>query len=112
MLSYEHRYLTITGQYVTGYGKNSGSWLDNTDYDGYSLFGEGKLNGNWRVIGRYDYFDPNVDLNNDGHNRMIAGIGYDFGDRSTFLVDYDRVSYEAKGAKDDSRFQATMQINF
>lgn len=112
MISYEHRYLTVTGQWLTGYGNKSGSWADSIDYRGYSVFAEGKLNRNWRLIGRYDHFDPNVDLDNDAYNRLIAGIGYDFGHHNVLLLDYDVVTYEAADHNEDSRFQATLQIHF
>jgi hypothetical protein len=112
MISYEHRYLTITGQLISGYGNKSGSWSDNADYRGYSAFAEGKLTRNWQVIGRYDHFDPNVDLNDDAYNRLIAGIGYDFGHHNVLLLDYDVVTYENADRDSDSRWQTTLQIHF
>jgi len=112
MVSYEHRYIVLTGQYVMGYGNKSGSWSDDADYSGYSAFAEGKLDQHWRVIGRYDHFDPDTELDNDGYNRFIGGIGYDFGHRNILIVDYDVVTYEADGANADPRLQVTFQIHF
>lgn len=112
MLSYEHRYVTVTGQFLTGKGRNKGDWSDETDYQGYSGFAEGKLGDHWRIIGRYDFFDPDTDGDDDGKSRIIAGIGYDFGKHNVLLLDYDFVDYEASGKENDSQFQATLQIHF
>ncbi len=112
MLSYEHRYLTFTGQYVAGHGNKSGGWSEDADYRGYSLFAEGKLGPNWRIIGRLDYFDPNTDASDNEYNRVIGGVGYDFGHHNILLLDYDHVTYQAPGASDDDRIQLTFQIHY
>ena len=112
MLSYEHRYAVLTGTFVSGYGNKSGGWLDDADYIGYSLFAEGKLGKNWRIIGRYDIFDPNDDVDDDDYTRIIAGAGYDFGHHNILIADYEIQSYAASGIDDDSRFQLTMQIHY
>lgn len=112
MVSYEHQYVVVTGQYITGSGNKSGNWPDEADYSGFSAFAEGKLNKNWRLIGRYDYFDPDIDIDNDGHSRIITGVGYDFGNHNILLLDYDVVSYENEDRDADSRIQLTLQVHF
>jgi hypothetical protein len=111
MLSYEQQYVTLTGQYVTGKGNYRGTWADSVTYSGYSVFAEGKLGAHWRVIGRYDHFDPNTDVDDNGYNIVIAGAGYDFGGGNMVLFDYDVKSYEAAGVDNDTRFQATLQLS-
>lgn len=112
MLSYERQYVTMTAQYLGGKGRNKGDWSDQVDYNGYSVFAEGKLGRNWRIIGRYDFFDPNVDEDNDGSSRIIAGCGYDFGHHNVLLLDYDVVTYENSDIENDTRVQLTMQVDF
>ncbi len=112
MISYEHRYVVVTAQGVSGYGNKSGSWSDQADYQGFSAFAEFKLNRNWRLIGRYDDFDPDVDAENDAYTRIIAGIGYDFGHHNILLLDYDLVTYEDTDRDADGQVQLTLQIHF
>lgn len=112
MLSYERRFFTLTGTYVTGYGNKSGSWPEEADYCGHSLFAEGKLDENWRIIGRYDHFDPDTGIDNDGYDRFIGGVGYDFGHQNILIADYEVRDWEAGGQDSDSRFQLTLQIHY
>lgn len=112
MLSYQAPSYTLIGQTVMGSGSQNGSLADNVDYSGYSVFGEYKFMKSWRVIGRYDIFDPNTDTDDDGYNRMIIGAGYDFGGQNILLVDYDVKSYQASGVDSDPKFSVTMQINY
>lgn len=125
MLSYEHQYFVFTGQFLTGKGNQNGSYatLDTvttpgvTSYDahslqGFSLFSEGKLGSNWRIIGAFDSFDPDTDVDDNGLTRMIIGGGYDFGHHNVLLVDYESVDFAASGVDTDSRVQVTMQIKY
>lgn len=112
MLSYENKMMTLTGTYVMGYGNKSGSVSDQNDYSGISLFGAGKLTDNWRVIGRFDSFDPNIDVSTDSYTRIIAGAGYDFGHENILILDYEIKSYEASEIENDNRVQLTMQIHY
>ena len=113
MLSYEHRLGTLTGTVVSGFGNKKGDWSEDDDYTGFSLFAEAKPTQNWRVIGRYDYFDkedPNADKT--AETRIIGGIGYDFGHKNILIFDYEVLNYEADLPKNDNRFQMTMQIHY
>ena len=112
MISFEHQYFTLTGTYVIGYGNKSGSISDQADYSGISLFCAGKLTEEWRVIGRFDSFDPDVDVSNDAYTRIVAGAGYDFGHENILILDYEIKSYEATGIDNDNRLQLTMQIHY
>jgi len=97
---------------VTGYWNKNGSWADSSDYRGYSVFAEGKIDAHWRIIGRYEIFDLEVDVDKNGYSRMIAGAGYDFGGHNLILLDYDLVNYQESGQKDDRRLQLTWQVDF
>ena len=112
MLSFEQQMFILTGTVVTGYGNKSASMSDQDDYMGFSFFGEGKLTENWRVIGRFDSFDPDTDADNDAYTRTIVGAGYDFGHHNILILDYEIKSFEASGIDPDTRMQLTMQIHF
>jgi hypothetical protein len=112
MVSYEHRYLTMTAQYVTGKGNYTGAWSDDSTYGGYSVFGEGKLGQHWRIIGQYDYFDYDIDVEDDAVQRAMGGVAFDFGGGDVLLVDYEVKTHEQEGLDDETRFQVTLQIEY
>jgi hypothetical protein len=112
MLTYEHKYCTLYGQFVSGKGNKSGSWSDESTYSGYSFQGEGKLGANWRAMVRYDYFDPDTDIDDDGSNVVIAGIGYDFGKGTIVVLDYKVESWEEEDVDDTTQIQASLQVSF
>jgi len=125
MFSYEHRYLTLTGQFIAGDGNQKGTFAETTSnangdiltrtsnsIQGMSLFGEGKLGSNWRVIGRFDSFDENTDVDDDEHTRIIVGAGYDFGHHNILIADYQIIDYAASDIDNDTRLQVTMQIHY
>jgi hypothetical protein len=62
-------------------------------------------------LARYDYFDPDTDVGENENQRTIVGVAWDMGHHNTFLLDYDRVTYEG-GGPDDDRLQLTLQISF
>lgn len=129
MISYEHKYFTVAGQFVAGSGNKKGNMIDifyttngeeevidsvrNKDYRGFSLFTEIKVYGPWRLIGRYDNFTPDTELHDDMVNtRLICGIGYDFGHHNIFIIDFDKYKSELKPEKNATALKATMQISF
>ncbi|MBI5324725.1 MAG: hypothetical protein HZB41_05550 [Ignavibacteriae bacterium] len=115
MLSFEHEYFTFTGQFETGKGNLKGTFINSQNEainnQGYSVFAEGKLGENFRVIGRYDHFDPNTDKDNDSDDRIILGFGYNFGNQNILLLDFDKRFYEDKSKSDMNLLKLTMQVN-
>jgi len=111
-ISYEHEYVTVTGTYYTGTGKQSGS--DENDREGYSVFAEIKPIKKISIIGRYDNFDPNTDMSNDEADRYIGGVAYmlDKPHKNMVLLDYETVNYQQDGTPDDNRIQLTLQATF
>ena len=108
--SFEHEYVVLTGQYYWGKGNQGGS--DENDKDGYSIFTEIKPMNKFSIIGRYDKFDPNTDVDDDDNTRYIIGAAYhlDKLHKNMILLDYDSVNYEDSSKKDDKRIQLTLQV--
>ncbi|TAL70869.1 MAG: hypothetical protein EPN82_00775 [Bacteroidetes bacterium] len=115
MLSFENQYFTFTGQFESGKGNFKGNFIDSKNEaiknQGYSVFAEGKLSENFRVIGRYDHFDPNTDKDKDADNRVIIGLGYNFGNDNILLLDFDKRFFEDKSKADVNIAKLTMQVN-
>ncbi|MBT8398331.1 MAG: hypothetical protein HKO65_20005 [Gemmatimonadetes bacterium] len=116
--SYQFPQGTFTAQYVTGEGNQEGSWFEETDpsmateYDGFSLFGEIKLNANWRLVGGFDDFTRTPEDGDRSFTRFHGGVGYDFGGRNLLLFDLDRRSWDDDVLETDTRFQTVMQVRF
>jgi hypothetical protein len=110
MVSFEHEYVALTGQYYTGTGNQKGD--DEFDKDGYSIFAEVKPLDKFSIIGRYDQFDPNDDADDDENTRYIIGAAYHIDKRhkNMVILDYDTVDYEQKDKTDDKRIQLTLQV--
>ena len=108
--SFEHEYVVLTGQYYWGKGNQGGS--DENDKDGYSIFTEIKPMNKFSIIGRYDKFDPNTDVDDDDNTRYIIGAAYhlDKLHKNMIVLDYDSVSYEDSSKEDDKRIQLTLQV--
>jgi len=141
MVSYQHQYFTLTGQWADGKNNQGGSavWTygphmgDSLPWKGYSYFGEfrfpfsGSQNGKWSVIARYDHFDPNDDEPNsttmkDVQKRTIFGVAWQFAKGNYFLLDYETLDHskawsgqpagQHQPLPDEKRLQLTMQIKF
>lgn len=109
-VSYEHEYVTLTGQYYWGKGNQKGT--DEYDKDGYSFFAEIKPNKTFSIIGRYDFFDPNDDVKDNENKRYIAGVVYHLHKqhKNMVVLDYDTVDFKDPTKKDDKRIQLTLQV--
>ncbi|MEW6366331.1 MAG: hypothetical protein AB1714_17020 [Acidobacteriota bacterium] len=116
MGSYQHKYLVLTGTWYDGKGNQSGSAVDADgkalERDGWSFFTQLRPTPDWSVIVRYDFFDPNKDVEDDGNKRTIVGVAYEFAHHNYLLFDYDRVDYEKSGVDADDRLQLTLQVSF
>ena len=108
--SFEHEYVVLTGQYYWGKGNQKGA--DENEKDGYSFFAELKPHNKFSIIGRYDLFDPNTDVDDDGNTRYIVGAAYhlDKPHHNMIVLDYDHVKYEDSSKDDDNRIQLTLQV--
>ncbi len=118
-ISYESKYLTLTGQYLASLGNQAATALnaDGTParQNGYSFFAEVKM-PSWKssIIGRWDHYDPNRDIFNNlnVNNRYIAGYSYHLPMGSMLLLDVDRIKYRSQPLKDEWRFQTTIQVSY
>jgi len=118
MGSYQFPRGTLTAQYAWGKGNQRGSWFEPgdpsqaTDFDGYSLFGEYRLDSNWRVLGGFDDFQRTPGATDLSFSRVHAGVGYDFGNQNMLVFDLDRRNWDDADLETDSRFQVVMQVKF
>ncbi len=92
-LSFEAKNIVLTGQYFTGLGNSSGTWINtnnkSTPFSGYSVFAEFKI-PKYKIsaFGRYDYFNLQETKPTE-KNRYIAGFAYKFTKKSKVILDYN-----------------------
>jgi hypothetical protein len=79
-----------------------GEYLGTKDYEtdgmGYCGYAEIALNKKISVLGRYDYFDPDTDVDNNGHNLILGGVNWSVSDVLLAQLNYHLKTYE-----DDTR---------
>lgn len=95
ILSYEHRYFTLTGQYFEGTGNHTGEFadIDGKSYDtyGYSTFAEIKFfNKKLSLFGRYDYMNIDKVAEKVKSTQEIVGISYHIYGRNQIVLDFNR----------------------
>ncbi|MGD2062264.1 MAG: hypothetical protein PVF51_01640, partial [Nitrospirota bacterium] len=88
MVSYEHPWFILTGQYFQTSGNAKGTTFvdgsgDSLDTEGYSFFGNVKLpvaDGRLAAFARWDHFDADADeeiAEDADHDLMLAGLAFD-----------------------------------
>ena len=134
MVSYEHPWFILTGQYFQTTGNAGGSLVDGggdaLDTEGYSFFGNVKLpvaGGRLACFARYDHFDadPDAQVASDAdYDLALAGLSIDLHHGNMVLLDYETVSYGADSGSlgkgpvagnhlgDDQRLQVVYQISY
>jgi hypothetical protein len=123
MLSYQHKYFVLTGQYYTGEGNQKGDAVysdgphkgEARKMDGYSFFAEVRFpeNRKFSVIGRYDNFDPDrINPESDLQKRYIFGVAYKLFKGNVLLLDYQTLNHRDPDIPDETRLQLTLQVKF
>jgi hypothetical protein len=134
MLSYQHPWVTLTGQYFTTDGNAKGTWVDTTGdalcTAGYSFFGKLKLpvlDKKLSLFGRYDHFDQDDDdaiASETDYDMYAGGLAYDIYKGNLLLLAYETTDYGRDAGKkggvpiqdnrlgDDHKVQAVGQIKF
>lgn len=142
ILTYQHSRFNIVAQYFEGEGNLSGSaYYTPSNYvphlvslddifkayseKGYSFFADVKLGEKkkWRLMGRFDYFDPDtkdiLKLTNseDVQKRYIYGVAYQIYQNNIILLDYQCLTHSRyfkvnEKIPNEDRWQLTLQIKF
>ena len=77
-------------------GFNDGASLQNKNSFGVSVFGNVKLKNNLRLVGRYDYFDPNTNglSKEDSRNYILAGLDFQVYKQVSIMPNIQIETYE------------------
>ncbi len=115
MLSFEHQYFVLTGQYAAGKGNQKGSMVatdgEALDFKGFSFFGELKAHKYLSsVIARFDHFDWDVDGGDPATNRFLAGYAFHFYKHCFALLSLDHLTYVESNNPSDWQVKLTVQV--
>lgn len=116
MLSYETKYLVISGQYYFGRGNQSGSMINEhfkaNNNMGYSGFAQLRYHEyHLAFFTRYDYFN-NEDLDGIQTYRIISGISYEYEKSSMFLLSIDHFKDKFNSDRNDFIYEFGVEIDF
>ncbi len=134
MVSYQHPYVTITGQYFITNGNQKGKMVDSEKNplktNGYSVFADitlPALDNRIHLIGRYDFFDADADdkiAEKTSYNMLMAGVVVKLHKSNMLVLAYEKTDYEENSAGigavpvageklgKDEKLQAVLQLKF
>jgi hypothetical protein len=80
--------------------------------NGFSIFGAVKVAEKVKLLGRYDIYDPNTDLDDDGNTFVIAGMDFAPEKNVNIMPNVRIESYQASGRKENTIGQLTFFFKF
>jgi hypothetical protein len=102
--------LHLAGEYIAASTDYVGT--DSVDSMAYFAQGSYAFNANWELLGRYDYYDANTDLDDDAINWLTGGVNFSLADFNTkFFLNY--IMKDEEGAEiDNDEFVVMAQYAF
>ena len=94
------------------YSASAASPLQNQNSFGFSLWGWTTLSEDFRLVGRFDNYDPNKDLNSDGNSFFMAGLDYRPAKNVSIIPNFQYVSYQAKDSQGNSKKDFVARLTF
>lgn len=112
-LSFQHKYATVSAEYLSGKGDLSGT--DENKKKGTSYFGKVVLPMYEKVafFGRYDSLDRDTDsADNQKIDTTIGGASYTISGDNYLVAAYEKTRDHADHTKDDTKGQIVLQVAF
>ncbi len=80
--------------------KNNFSALENLNSHGFSFWSNYRINNNLKIVGRYDMFEPNTKLDNDGNSFILLALDYVPADKIHLSPNVEIKTYQSGGEED------------
>ncbi len=77
---------------------------------GYMVFAEFAITKPVSILGRYDHYDGDTDVDNNGHNRIIGGINWEVSDHLLTQFNYQLKTYDDGDSED--KVMAQFKVSF
>lgn len=98
--------------YVWFWGEYTGRSQGDLSAGGYSVSVLPGMPKYFRVIARYDSYDPNTDVEDDASSTIIGGVSHDFYENISLAVTYERTTAEAAPDEPEHGAFLRMQAGF
>ena len=105
LLQVKYGQVTVIGEYL-------GTKDDEATGLGYMGFAEFALTKTVSVMGRYDYYDSDTDVDNNGHNRIIGGINWMVSDHLLTQLNYQIKTYEDENRDSEDRVMVQVKVSY
>jgi hypothetical protein len=98
--------------YVWFWGEYTGRSQGDLTGGGYSIALMPGMPKYFRVIARYDSYDPNTEAENDASSTLIGGVSHNFYDKISLAATYERTTAEAAPEEPEHGVFLRMQAGF
>ncbi len=102
----------FTRSIQNNFAKSATTALQSQNSFGVSLWGWASLSEDFKIVGRFDSYDPNTDADNDGNTFLMAGLDYRPAKNVSVIPNFQYVSYQAKDAQGNSTKDLVARITF
>jgi hypothetical protein len=102
--------LTVMGEYL--YCMDGVYNADDIVSWGAMGYVEYAVSGDVSLLGRYDYFDPNNDVENNAHSRIIGGINWKVSESLLWQNNYQIEMYEDDARDAEDKFMVQFVYSF
>lgn len=112
-LSWQQKLFTIMGQYY--WGDSTAKAAEDFSRKAYLVEGFVRIPGaeKIRAFGRYQYFDPNTDKDDNSSKKTVVGISYDMEKEFMPFVAYEKKTFDTVAAGTDyDQYQVGFQLKF
>jgi len=101
LLGFEEDRFGLFAQYGLFTDGNS----DDRESSGLSVFGRARLQEGLYALARFDLIDPNTDVNDDGHNLILAGVDFE-AHKGLYL----QPTFRIKTYQDENRMDGAIEL--
>jgi hypothetical protein len=105
LLQVKYGPVTVVGEYL-------GTKDDETTGMGYMAFAEFALTKTVSVLGRYDYYDSDTDVDNNSHNRIIGGFNWKVSGDLLTQINYQLKTYEDEERDSEDKVMVQFKISY
>jgi len=120
MVNFSYDFINIGGEFdmSTDQSLKDKSVIDKNG-SGFSAFGEVKFAkflpsplNNLGVLARFDSWDPDTDVEDDGHNVTLVGLTYNLVKNVRAVLDIQKTSYQSADKDSTSQILAQVEVKF
>lgn len=102
----------FTRSIQNNYRKSATETLSSQSSFGFSVWAWGSLSESYKLVGRFDNYDPNTSADLDAKSLIMAGLDYKAAKNVSVIPNFQYVSYQAKDASGKALNDLTARVTF